>query len=532
MTIYIWLLIGVLGTILLTVMMSYAFVKRYAHPQEGSCMTSCPSALSLCTTLFCVLLIPVDIYVVSYDLLDADGSHGDIALVNSGADLILILYYSLYGLMLFCGFFLMPFAYFYFEEESEDENKWTRICAATKYTVGFVVIFAVLLILGVVLKKNQAHASVNWVKDLSDGLTNVEGMLFFAIGCLAMFGMLGWVTYGAYGLASAPVEMARSRKSNGCCGKRDPMESSELDRSLRIVAESQNFLRASNRERDESSWSAEDRKKFQQLKKEERSLKEQSGSSMSLNQYNEEGDCWGTCWNLCAPFRCILAIVFGLASLFVVVSFILSSIDMLVNSKCGPACGYRVDTPQIQNPSDVALSALSQYFPMDFILFGFLACYLFVSSIHGLVMIGVRLLCWKLYSMPPRRTMPHAVLMGSWMIMFVVLTLNMQILTFAPQYATFGNQFFVNRTNGPEKLACTLEVALHNHTTGDFCKMTQISRIINTINVQTPFVGVVLFFANLGFVGFYFLFSLIAIFKPTSRSRVDAGKAYLEEEDF
>jgi LMBR1 domain-containing protein 1 len=529
MTIYIWLLIGVLGTVLLTVLMSYAFVKRYAHSQETSCMTSCPSATSLCTTLFCLLLIPVDIYVVSYDLL-ADGNHADLALVNQGADLILTLYYSLYGLMLFCGFFLMPFAYFYFEEESEDENNWTRICGAAKYTLGFVVVFAVLLILGLVLKKNQAHASVDWVKDLSDGLTNVEGMLFFAIGILSVFGMLGWITYGAYGLASAPVEMARGRKSQGCCGKRDPKESSELDKNLRIVEESQRFLRASNRERDESAWPAEDRKKIQQLKKEEKSLKEKSGSSMSLNQDEEEGDCWSTCWNLCAPFRCVLAILFGLASLFVVISFVLSSIDMLVNSKCGAACGYRVESPEIQNPSDVALSALSQYFPMDFILFGFIACYLFVSSIHGLVMIGVRILCWKLYSMPPRRTQPHAVLMGSWMIMFVVLTLNMQILTFAPQYATFGNQFYYNQTLSASKLDCTLEVSIHNHTKGDFCKMTQIARIINTINVQTPFVGVVLFFANLAFVGFYCLFSLVAIFKPVSRTRVDAGKAYLDED--
>lgn len=49
----------------------------------------------------------------------------------------------------------------------------------------------------------------------------------------------------------------------------------------------------------------------------------------------------------------------------------------------------------------------------------------------------------QLYDFRKAGTMPNGLLLGCWMVCFAVLVLNMQLLTFAPKYATFGDQFYV-----------------------------------------------------------------------------------------
>lgn len=218
----------------------------------------------------------------------------------------------------------------------------------------------------------------------------------------------------------------------------------------------------------------------------------------------------------------MLSIAATVLSLVVMVALLLTSVDRILNSPCGASCGFALDKAGSSNPLDMGLAKLSGYFPLDFIVFTVLVCYMFLSTLHGLVMIGVRICCVELYSIAPKRTMPHGILMGSWMVMFVVLTFNFQTLTLAPQYTTFGNQFFLNTSApGAVKQDCTLSDAAYASNSsaipGNPCMMTQISRIINTVNVQTPFVGVTLFFSNLVFVGFFLLFVVYALFRGKSK---------------
>ena len=58
---------------------------------------------------------------------------------------------AFYILLLVFAFFILPFAYFYFEEDEEDTTIAKRSWGALKYTVGFMVVFIVLLTLGSVL---------------------------------------------------------------------------------------------------------------------------------------------------------------------------------------------------------------------------------------------------------------------------------------------------------------------------------------------------------------------------------------------
>ena len=63
------------------------------------------------------------------------------------------------------------------------------------------------------------------------------------------------------------------------------------------------------------------------------------------------------------------------------------------------------------------------------------------------------------------------------------LALNMEMLTIAPSYATFGNQFYLNVTSG-ERQQCDADLI---GVVPNTCLQTQIGRFINTMGVETPF---------------------------------------------
>lgn len=553
MTVLIVLAFGVLAVTLISLLSTCLFVRHYSDPRDSSCTTTCSGTFALSTTLFCVLLIPVDIFIVSYDL-QGDGTHGNMELVTHAGDIIHALYYCLYGAMIFCAFFLLPFAYFYFEEDDEDLSTSARACAAMKYTLGFVIVFAVLLVLGLVLKLNDGNASADWINDLTKDFSSVDGILYFSIGCVSIIGLCGWLTYTAYGLASVPLELLRARDQQaGCCKRRpDRRGMQELDKHIRIVEENQRFLAASYDE-DESvaRWSKQDRKKYNELKREERKLKENkygvddSGRGRGAGGQAGQYDCWGACWDLCAPFRLVLAIVAWALSLLIMVSLAMSTTDRLMHSQCGSSCAYALDSPTLFNPLDEVLKLLAPAFPLDFVFFGVLVLYVFLATVHGLVMLGVRLCVWKLYSFFPRRTMPNGVLMGCWMVMFVVLVLNMQVLTLSPSYVTFGTQFMVANSTAANatsttntstsslaaavQMKCTLGASIHD-TSINACTMTKVGLILNTFNVQLPFFAAVLFFANLGFLGLYLVFNIIALFR--SKAKTGRADSFLFEDEF
>jgi len=132
----------------------------------------------------------------------------------------------------------------------------------------------------------------------------------------------------------------------------------------------------------------------------------------------------------------------------------------------------------------------------------------------GLVGLGVRLVVFKLYEIRKRRTMPTALLMGAWMLMFVSLATNMEVLTLSPQYATFGTQTYNPVANGTDVEQCTMDVS-------DFdgqCTMSQVGRFIHLINIELPFFGVIFFFSNILFVAAFFVFLLreIVFYNRTS----------------
>jgi hypothetical protein len=203
-----------------------------------------------------------------------------------------------------------------------------------------------------------------------------------------------------------------------------------------------------------------------------------------------------------------------------------------------------------------------------------------MATINGLVALGVRCCVFKLYDVEKGQTQPHALVMGTWLVMMCMLVLNMQIITLAPQYATFGQEYYYNwKLNGTQLgvvtpqsgvilppansfsfrsakdpsisaiIASTLAKApvttmdvLANTTCGpgvpncvrdgdqqsctlkttnltNQCVQTQVGIFVNTINVQLPYFGTILFVANLAFLIAFLVSMCFVIFRRDGQNK-------------
>ncbi|MED6239577.1 putative lysosomal cobalamin transporter, partial [Ataeniobius toweri] len=74
---------------------------------------------------------------------------------------------ALYSIILFCVFLWIPFVYFYYEEKDDNNtSKCSQVKNALKYTVGFVIVCVVLLLIGafVPLQAPPGQNSTQWEK--------------------------------------------------------------------------------------------------------------------------------------------------------------------------------------------------------------------------------------------------------------------------------------------------------------------------------------------------------------------------------
>ncbi len=143
------------------------------------------------------------------------------------------------------------------------------------------------------------------------------------------------------------------------------------------------------------------------------------------------------------------------------------------------------------------------------------------------------------------------------------------MLTFSPQYTTFGNQFYLepiysdNNTTSLinsmdssmnflssssnleerkiidyERTACTIEQSQFksgndnspssSSSNSDICRMTAIATFLNTLNIQMPFFAVILFYSNLIFLLLFLIFFFIGLFQ--SKEQFGDYKPMSEEE--
>jgi len=86
--------------------------------------------------------------------------------------------------------------------------------------------------------------------------------------------------------------------------------------------------------------------------------------------------------------------------------------------------------------------------------------------------------------------------------MLAILALNVEILTLAPRYASYGSQVYVN---GTEIFPCSITAP------PTLCTMTQIGTLISRIEVGTVFFGNVYYYASWIFLAVFLIGVIVSI---------------------
>jgi len=263
-------------------------------------------------------------------------------------------------------------------------------------------------------------------------------------------------------------------------------------------------------------WSAKDR---DEVKERESAIRKINGMSKRRQEIGIEGSrssaslaaghnsCLDSCWNCCSPFRILIGIILLLLSWLICVSLGLASIDRILNSPCGPSCGFVLEQSTLPNPMEIILVSLAPYFPLDMALFAIVVAYLFLCCIYGVVQLGVRFLWVKMYDVNVSHTPPNGMLMLIWLVSFMVLSLVAQAYNLVPYYTTYGTQFFQNITNGTSKnFDCN-----STFISDESCVMTEVSTYYQTLITQLPAFGIALFYGTCLLLVMFFFCSLYSI---------------------
>lgn len=218
-------------------------------------------------------------------------------------------------------------------------------------------------------------------------------------------------------------------------------------------------------------------------------------------------------------------------------------------SECGFWCGYILDKPHLSqfNPFDLLLTYSSIIFPMDYIVFAIFLALILFAAVTGLANIGIRIFFFNLYKVRMRNTVPQGLLTACVFLMFIILVFSFSIMSFAPQYATFGSQKYLKSEgelvpcnynamgNGTWKATPSImSHSLGNDTdyVGRPCFMTQLATISNTVALRAPFFNIIFFIQNFIFIVSYVISLVIAVIrKPFSFSAETAKSSGSDDDD-
>lgn len=288
--------------------------------------------------------------------------------------------------MLF-GFFLCPFAYFFYEEEDDDQPLRWRIIGALKYTVFTVILGALVVVVSLVLAFGfgwDVKDTSGWIKYIVDADNYGTRAIGFVVAGLTFIGLLFWNVYVAYGLAALPIGLIKSFTAI-----RANMQE-KLEEQVDLTNEKIRLLSAKY-ELSGKSWSRRDKKEMKRLKGKrhlhEKKLKRIEIAKKSLSvrlqpflyplklvlglvilavcrlaafvhtTTHELQDCgWNNLFTLF--FFCRLLHLLSQMTIFLFASLFISLLDRIMFSECGFWCGYILDKPQLSkyNPFDLLLT--------------------------------------------------------------------------------------------------------------------------------------------------------------------------------
>uniref|UniRef100_A0A8C2HMY6 Lysosomal cobalamin transport escort protein LMBD1 n=1 Tax=Cyprinus carpio TaxID=7962 RepID=A0A8C2HMY6_CYPCA len=402
-------------TIVLLVIVAFCwvYIRKYQSRQESEVISTITAICALAIALITSALLPVDIFLVSF-MKYPNGTYKEWAAGNETRqqieDTVLYGYYTLYSIILFCVFLWIPFVYFYYEEKDEDNsNKCLQVKNALKYTVGFVIVCSVLLLIGtfVPLESPPNQNSTQWekVQYLFEELGSSHGLaaLSFSISSLTLIGMLAVITYTC--ADGRPLSM------------RDRRNLQDLEAKLQVL-----------------------HRRSRHLEIAERTCCNKVGSALR-------------------PMKILLGVFFILVALLFFVTLFISNLDKALHS-AGISTGFIIFGTNLTNPLNELLLALQPVFPLDYVLITIITMYFVFTSMAGIRNMGIWFFWIRLYKIRPQRTQPQALLFLCMILLLIVLHTSYMIYSLAPQYVMYGSQKYLLQTPLP-----TADPSQGNHST-------------------------------------------------------------------
>uniref|UniRef100_A0A6I8QJ04 Lysosomal cobalamin transport escort protein LMBD1 n=1 Tax=Xenopus tropicalis TaxID=8364 RepID=A0A6I8QJ04_XENTR len=403
------LLIGwcIFGVLLLAILaFCWVYVRKYQSHQESEVISTITAISSLAIALITSALLPVDIFLVSF-MKNHNGTFKDWAESNTTRlqieNTVLIGYYTLYSIILFCVFLWIPFVYFYYEEKDDtDGSQCSQIANAFKYTSGFILVCSCLLLIGAFapldIHTNKNSTDLDKIKLLFLELGSSNGLaaLSFSISSLTLIGMLAAITY--------------------TCKDGRPLSSKDRQALYKL------------------------KEKLRTLKRRDRHL-----------EYHEN-NCWTKCCIVIRPFKIIWGILFILVALLFIVSLFLSNLDKALHS-AGIDSGFIIFGTNLTNPLNMLLPVLQTVFPLDYIFITIITMYFIFTSMAGIRNMGIWFFWIRLYKIRRRRTRPQALLFLCMILLLIVLHTSYMIYSLAPQYVMYGSQKYLWENNSTQETA-------------------------------------------------------------------------------
>ncbi|NXE60703.1 LMBD1 protein, partial [Calcarius ornatus] len=466
-----WCLFGL--ALLAILIFCWVYVRKYQSRRESEVISTITAIFALAVALITSALLPVDIFLVSY-MKNQNGTFkvwADANVSRQIEDTVLYGYYTLYSIILFCVFLWIPFVYFYYEEKEEDDgNTCSQVKTALKYTLGFITVCAVLLLIGafVPLDIPNKKNSTEWekVKLLFEEFGSSHGLtaLSFSISSLTVIGMLAAITYTAYGMSALPLNLIKGTTSASY---------ERLENTEDIEEVEQHLLRIKSKCRDGRPLSSRDRRTLQQLEERLRTLRRRERHLESI-----EKSWWTKACEAIRPLKIVWGVFFIIVALLFTVSLFLSNLDKALHS-AGFDSGFIILGTNLTNPLNMLLPVLQRVFPLDYILITTIVMYFIFTSMAGIRNMGIWFFWTRLYKIRRGKTRPQALLFLCMILLLIVLHTSYMIYSLAPQYVMYGSQKYL------VQVRCLF-----------FC-LNFIFYIINVLFTETLKVRCILFPSNL-----------------------------------
>jgi LMBR1 domain-containing protein 1 len=209
--------------------------------------------------------------------------------------------------------------------------------------------------------------------------------------------MIFYVVYTAPGLALFPITLIKRIPS---------LQISDEDtarQALQHNQESQRRIEVKYQGTGQQ-MSIKDRRELEALQREERTL------ARRVRLAEESGNrrrWWEKLGSALRPFKVAFGIILAVLGILIVISMLLTlyfrlsmdadcRVDKLKNSICGNKCGYILSNPQVFNPLNYIFLQSSKVYPIDYVFMVILILYFFISTVVGMIFVGIRFLWYSL----------------------------------------------------------------------------------------------------------------------------------------